>query len=445
MKKLRYLALFILALGLLSAWSAAVRHVHLGGTGLGKLTTVVRQFSEFPSTVKQLFSEPLAGTHLSVDPEMETYDHLDGDLWILGSFYSTEDNNWSIELRNLRNDAVINTWTVSENDLAGKRFLGYDGRTGFSQQIRFDHLRPLSPILSGPQSVTVLMDESDNLLCYDGNGIKWQNNDLIFHHSLEKDASGNLWTCGTAHTGSGYNAAFRNPGGQLVPYRDDAIVEVDAETGITRSVRSISDILIGNGYAGLLAVRLENDFDPVHLNKVEPVYTSGRFWDRGDLFVSLRNLNTVFLYRPSNDSILWLRTGPFLTQHDVDVLDTTRISIFNNNYLTPNKRPQLTPDGYGPVEVFSEETHSQFLIYDFKTDSFSTPLSLHFEEAGILCPTEGLVQTLRNGDVFVEQQNSGELFIINPEKGIRLKKVFTVEGRSGKAHLPNWSRIYEEL
>lgn len=443
MKKLRYLALSIIAVGALCIWSAAIRHVYLGGTGLGNITMAVRQFCEFPSLVKQLFTQPLVGSYFKVNSEFEEYDHLDRDLWILGSYYDLSDRTWSVQLSNLKDNSVINRWTISEQDLAGNKYLGYDGRSKFTQSIRFDHLRPLSPILLSKSMIAVIMEESNNLICYNEDGVRWQNNDFVYHHSLQKGAAENIWACGTVHSSTGHNAAFKNPGGQLVPYRDDVIVEIGADDGRTLSARSVSDILANNGYSGLLAIRVENDFDPVHLNDVEPVLSTSEYWKKGDLFVSMRNLNTVFLYRPANDSILWLKTGPFMAQHDIDVLNSNEISVFNNNYLIPNSREALVQAEIADIKIISNLSSSQYLIYSFKTDSVSVRLKRQFEDANIASPTEGLVQTLSNGDVFVENQNSGELYIFRPGKGIVLKKVFWVSGMPGMAHLPNWSRIYE--
>ena len=39
----------------------------------------------------------------------------------------------------------------------------------------------------------------------------------------------------------------------------------------------------------------------------------------------------VILYRPSTNQIIWKGTGPFFDQHDVNILDDHRISVFNNN------------------------------------------------------------------------------------------------------------------
>ena len=55
------------------------------------------------------------------------------------------------------------------------------------------------------------------------------------------------------------------------------------------------------------------------------------FWEKGDLFLSLRNLSAIVHYRPSNNKIINYITGPFIKQHDVDIISDEEIMIFNNN------------------------------------------------------------------------------------------------------------------
>ena len=71
--------------------------------------------------------------------------------------------------------------------------------------------------------------------------------------------------------------------------------------------------------------------DPLHLNDIQPVMTDGPYWKRGDVFFSIRYKSMIILYRPSTNKIIWKGVGHSAGQHDVDILDDHRISIFNNN------------------------------------------------------------------------------------------------------------------
>ena len=120
-------------------------------------------------------------------------------------------------------------------------------------------------------------------------------------------------------------------------FKDDAIVKMSAEGDIIFE-KSVARIFIENGLEYLLFSiggkgGNENfNTDPTHLNDIQPVDFDGNHWKKGDVFLSLRNLSMVLLYRPSTNEIIWKGTGPFSQQHDVvDILDDHRISVFNNN------------------------------------------------------------------------------------------------------------------
>ena len=82
---------------------------------------------------------------------------------------------------------------------------------------------------------------------------------------------------------------------------------------------------------------------------------------KGDVFLSLRHQSMIVLYRPFSNEIIWKGTGPFFHQHDVDILDDHRISIFDNNAkILEGGR---TVDGYNRV-----------IVYDFNKDEFSSIL-----------------------------------------------------------------------
>src|SRR5690606_15593821 len=125
-------------------------------------------------------------------------------------------------------------------------------------------------------------------------------------------------------------------------------------------IKSINEMLYENGYRGLLFGVGPLESDPVHLNDVQPALTSGPYWEKGDLLISLRNKSTVILFRPSTNKILWLRTGPWLYQHDADFIDDTRISIFGNNVIRN-------------ADFDFIDKHNEQYVYDFKNDSLSTP------------------------------------------------------------------------
>ena len=71
--------------------------------------------------------------------------------------------------------------------------------------------------------------------------------------------------------------------------------------------------------------------DPIHLNDVQPTLSNTDYWNKDDLFLSIRDLSLILLYRPSTNKIIWYQQYPWVFQHDVDIINEKEIMIFNNN------------------------------------------------------------------------------------------------------------------
>lgn len=134
----------------------------------------------------------------------------------------------------------------------------------------------------------------------------------------------------------------------------------------------------------------------------------------------------VLLYRPSSNKIIWKGVGPFFHQHDVDIIDDHRISIFNNN----------SKDFINGDVV---DGHNEVLIYNFKTDEYKPYLKKSFVGNDIRTITEGLHQILPNGDLFVEETNYGRTLYFNEDGSLRWFHVN--RAGDGNVYRTNWSRI----
>ena len=156
------------------------------------------------------------------------------------------------------------------------------------------------------------------------------------HHSLHKHDDGNLWVCGQKyHT----QRSSRLPH-LLPPFSEETILEVTPEGKILREW-SVADILRKNGYTGLLYLGTLNDKSTevkgntniLHLNDVEPFSSKLQegFFKQGDVMVSLRNINTVFVFNAETEEIKFIAIGQFVRQHDPDFIDGNTFSVFDNN------------------------------------------------------------------------------------------------------------------
>ena len=252
-----------------------------------------------------------------------------------------------------------------------------------------------------------------------------------FHHSSEFDHNEDIWVCATNK---------ENIKSTLV---DDYLVKLN-KSGDILFEKSLYDCLSENNLAYLIAPTTNNPFaylesnkiDIFHLNDIEPVFDDGKFWRRGDIFISLRNRSLILLYRPETNKILWHKNGPWMNQHDVDIIDSKRISIFGNDVIDiSSENNKYFKSYYG---------HNNIYIYNFENELVSTPYRNIMKKLNISTPTEGLHRIMSNGDAFVEDSNNHILYYFNKNDFIwKYKK----KNKSGKLSLFSWSSLlkFEEV
>ena len=134
----------------------------------------------------------------------------------------------------------------------------------------------------------------------------------------------------------------------------------------------------------------------------------------------------VLLYRPSTNQILWKGTGLFFHQHDIDILDEHRISIFNNN-------------SKDFIDGDIVDGHNQVIIYDFKTDEFSSYFEDELVNNDVRSITQGRSEILSNKDLFIEETNYGRTLYFNSDGSLRWTHVNRAE--NGNVYVVGWSRI----
>ncbi|MCB2112245.1 MAG: hypothetical protein KDD85_01710 [Parvularculaceae bacterium] len=240
--------------------------------------------------------------------------------------------------------------------------------------------------------------------------------DEVFHHSIERDADGNIW--GIALN---YPHKIRALPSTL---KDDAIVKV-SRAGEILFEKSVAELLIENNLRHYVYSTAEYFDDPLHVNDVQPALKDGKFWKKGDLFLSNRNSSTILIYRPSTNKVVWRKDGPWLLQHDVNILNDREISVFSNNttYL---------PRGEQTLGVNSE------YVYNFETGRLREPYLPGFRKNEIRTPTAGRGKILPSGDIFVEEQDYGRILQMNSDGDIRWS--FINRASDGRLYSVRWAR-----
>jgi len=291
----------------------------------------------------------------------------------------------------------------------------------------------------------------DTSLCYSYNGVTglrmidkqgkevWRQDSIAHHHSLNLDSAGNIWACSYSRENGDFiiYKGYYTLGGRELIYIDNTISKLDAESGALLFHKSVTDILVENGLENLLIKSNQSD-DPIHLNDVQPALKTTRWYHEGDLFLSFRNLSAIIQYRPATNEVIRLLEGMFYSQHDVDFLNDSILYFFNNNAHTL----WLNRAGNWRIadsRINAGHFNSNVMAYDLKNERYFYLADQSFMENQIYTFTEGMSEVLDNGDLFVEEQNSGILWVLRGDEVI-YKNVLPSQ-HEGYHHLSNWTRV----
>jgi hypothetical protein len=401
----------IFMLALMASWS--IWHIMANGKMIPEpISKGIIAFAEFPSHIYHMLVPTSVAYNIFDTRQITDTTSQDGiklftdssNLSSTNLLISTFLSSSEIELKLIRipDEKLIKKWEVPTIEVGS--FLNKINNTA----------RPYHPLMTIDSSIIIKNPEQKELISLSKNKkINWVNNDLVFHHSTEQENDSTIWIPSIAENPSHYKI----PG-----FRHDAICAIDPRNGKVKYIKSVADILIENGYKSLLDLGYEDD--GIHLNDIQPALYSSKYWEKGDLLISMRHRNTVALYRPSTNKIIWLKTGPWLAQHDCDFVDEKTIMIFGNDILR-GKRDSLI------------NGHNDIYFYDFEKGEISKPYTKVMKQLGIKTKSEGRCDLLLNGDLFIDESNNGKLYIINKDS---VKMIYTERFDKNHIKMFNWVR-----
>lgn len=426
MKKiLPVFAVLVIILFSLSAFGWMVKHVTKGDVDFGQnLNKGLDSFVSFLDMFQQSVEEvkKLPETFVPTPADFEPINTLEDDLIALVT-YSNNEKGRRVEVRNLRNDEVLHHWDIN-NPFA-------------------PHDRIMDPLILDDGSLCYSFNGVTGLVTIDREGKElWRQDSIAHHHSLNLDSAGNIWACSYTKENGDFiiYKGHYTIGGREFDYIDNTISKLDASSGKILFHRSITDILLSNGLENLL-LKANNSDDPIHLNDAQPALNTTGYYNEGDLFLSVRNLSVIIQYRPSTDEVIRLIEGMFYSQHDVDILNDSVIYFFNNNAHTiwlDKARSWRVAD----ERINAGDFNSNVLAYDLKNDRYFYLADKSFKDNHIYTFTEGMSEVLDNGLLFVEEQNSGILWVLDGDKVV-YKNVLRSH-HPGHHHLSNWTRIIND-
>ena len=422
-----WVVLVLLLLGCLLAigFGAAVLDAEREDFRLGSVSRAALAVAEIPQTAKRMLTQDtdLMVPNSDRDPVKATgWIFPSGritapDGYILLSRYDGTEKRHKIELVSLPSMQTVHSWTPDASELL--KDVTHVSR--FAEVTNWDdsRFRELHPWIEENGDL-IAKDVYSPLFRIDPCGKRrWILQDAAYHHSTEADAEGNLWVPSVAERPTLADVNDR--------FREEMITKV-SPSGRRLFSRSVAQILIRHGYANWLFT-VPND-DPIHLNDIEPVLADGPFWKNGDLFLSMRNVSAVMLYRPSTDEIVWIQRGPWIAQHDVDLLDDHRIAIYDN---AVEERTRRHPH-------FSRT--SRIAIYDFSTGKISSLLQGALVRNGFRTWVEGLYTRLPDGSTLVEDPTAARLIILGRDRSIAAE--YVNRAKDGFRYHLGWSRYIDK-
>ena len=219
--------------------------------------------------------------------------------------------------------------------------------------------------------------------------------DRMTNHSIVPAENGGYWVVGRQTWNAGAQPDRMPPfssRGSKTMLLDDTIMRLSEDGKVLTEV-SIPQLMRQNGLEALLSgngVFYRRGVEPraeiIHTNKVAELSTAmaAAFpqFAEGDLLVSVRTLNMLFVVDPRTWKIKWHQTGPFLRQHDAEFDPNGMISVFNNNTYGNNadettktdlSRPKVTnimaldPRTGGATVLFGMKP-GQEMLSDFRGD-----------------------------------------------------------------------------
>ncbi len=306
--------------------------------------------------------------------------------FILFSGYDDKKGFPSTKLFSLSKREIIYEWSPPIDEI-NKKTPTYTSEYNLKKNYRMQH-----PLLTDKGELIFGSGEGPIAKIDHCNKLVWAI-DRHFHHSIEYYKNNQIVV-----------PIVINEKNYEIPILDHGYAIVDISNGKILSETSVTEILNENKYIGLLYGVGEFEYDRIHLNDAEIIKFTDKYFSEGDVMLSSKHLSTVFVYRPSNRKIIWLKTGPWLNQHDIDYIGNGKFSIYGNDTFRYNM-----VDTY---DVFYSSNN--IYIYDFPNDKIS---KLYLENMqNIRTPTQGLHKILSNDDVFIEETDNFILHRIGKNK-----------------------------
>jgi hypothetical protein len=306
------------------------------------------------------------------------------------------------------------------NGDVGLRLIGPDGRTLHSWRARYlDLWSPAeramlrSPLYNWDVGImgAVLLPDASVIFTFNNGGlvkldkcgnVLWKH-PYLTHHSIFQSEDGTFWIPGAKPLIPLGQPTHLDP--LVAPLIEETILQVDSQGILLREI-SVPKLMLENGLESILlangvtaTVNLTDDY--THLNKVAVLQSADAaafpLFKAGDVLVSLRNLNLIFVFDPATQKIKWYQVGPWLRQHDPRFTHDGRISVYDNHTDNADGRRF----GGSRIVSIDPSTREAKVVY---AGSAASPF---------YSDKEGQHVYLDNGDLLISESMAGRIFEVD--------------------------------
>jgi hypothetical protein len=406
-----FVVLFLSFIGMMG-FGAVVKYHYVGGIKFQFLQKPVMLISSVPINLWRMIKYVSISDDVIIPINDKIYENLKifdkklsphpAENLILISRHDGDLGKSIVEIRDLNTFEVLHSYKPNIEDIYKKIDLSKDEFKNLKRDKGLNRFFMWHPSINNKGEL--IFQSSSPLVKIDINSnVVWVNDENMFHHSTNLDDDENIYVPSQYKPYSKFVSDYvgLNNATEKYNYEDDAINILD-KTGKILFSKSVTEILIEHGYLNRIFSQQSHKTDPIHLNDIQPVLKDTKYFKKGDVFLSLRNLSMIILYRPSTNKIIKIIEGEFYNQHDVDILDESRISIYNNNAFLNYKNQRIVKN-------------NEIVIYDFETNSFSKKFEKTFIENEINSNSHGLIDFLQDGSAIVEDRNNGRIFYLSSE------------------------------
>lgn len=312
------------------------------------------------------------------------------DMILLSGFL--EDDN---KVRLIRRDGTkVAEWILRASEI-------YPDTSFFRQPPMTDWNAITHGTIITPEGDIVFSFESGGLVRMDRCGkVKWASTEVT-HHSPNWLSNGDIVVSGGRFMDGSAPVAWPFEG----PYWEDLVFKFDKD-GNKIFEKALTTLMIENGLESLMtatgqfSTRVTGEF---HLNDVEelPASLAADFpmFQAGDLLLSVRNRNMIFVTDANVTKIKWWKVGPFIRQHDPDFEKGGKITLFDNH-----SDDSPTAEHAGGSRVWEIDVAS------------GTARTLYGGKDGqrIYSPERGTHQTQASGNLMITEAQQGRAFEVTP-------------------------------